>query len=142
MNLKQKKVSIYFVFFIILFDLLSGCCQENNTIPLFINNLKIEKNERESGEKKFKVQYKDTQTLECEIEKQFLVIDDLKIKGIGAYYDGAINLYLTTNHAWVEEEFKIIPYKINFELSCAGLNKRKIYFKLNLDGEEVFTEVK
>jgi len=73
--------------------------------------------------------------------KHFLVIDDLKITEIGTFYDGTINLTISTNRVWIDEEFKIIPYKISFELYGAGLNKKKCVFKLKLDGEEIFFEV-
>ena len=79
--------------------------------------------------------------MECEIETLFLVNSDLKITGIGAFYDGTINLTITTNRAWVEEDYKILPYKISFELYGAGLNRRKCNFKLMLDNEEILFEV-
>ena len=138
--LTRKAVSIYFGLFVLL-ALFNGCRKEDNMIPLYINNLKIEGIDRESSCRNFKAKYKDYQTLECEIESLFLVKSDLKITGIGAFYDGSINLRMDTNRAWVEEEYTIIRYKISFELYGAGLNGRKCNFKLTLDNEEILFEV-
>ena len=132
----KKSILLSFLIFFII-----SCNKEEKIIPLYITNLEITEIDRKSSAINFKVKYKDTQTLECEIEKVFLVANDLRITGTGAFYDGTINLTIATNRAWIEEEFRIIPYKISFELYGAGLNGRKSSIKLNLDGEVVFIEI-
>jgi hypothetical protein len=132
----KKSILLLSIFFII------SCSKEEKIIPLYITNLEITEIDKVSGRINYNFQYKDTQTLECEIEKYFLVANDLKITGVGAFYDGTINLTLTTNRVWIEEDHKIIPYKISFELYGAGLNGRKSPLKISLDDVvEAFIEI-
>jgi len=131
----KKSILLLSIFFII------SCSKEEKIIPLYITNLEITEIDKVSSGTNYNFQYNDTQTLECEIESYFLVANDLKITGVGAFYDGTINLTLTTNRVWIEEDHKIIPYKISFELYGAGLNGRKSPIKLRLDMVETLIEI-
>ena len=140
--MNNKKI-IRTLFTCILFVMVISCSKENNFIPLLISNLKIEGINREDYEKVFKAEYKDTQTLECIFVNRCVATEELKITGVGAYYDGKINLYLTTNTAWIEEgEINLVPFRISFELHGAGLNRQKCDFTITLNGEIMTFEVK
>ena len=138
----MKKIIVYLIAFTLLISI-NGCEKDKDFIPLYINNLAIDKID---GDKDLIVQsvYKDTQTLDCTIDALFLVKeDDLKITGVGAYYDGnKINMTIVTNSLSIDdlngiEEIKLIPFRINFELTGNGLNKRKCYFFLTLNGNPI-----
>jgi len=135
MMIMNKKKIIGTLVTCTLLVLIISCSKENNFIPLYINNIKIEEIDKQDYDLVFKAAYKDTQTLECIIDNYFLVADELKITGTGAsFYDGKINLYVTTNNAWIDEDFIFVPYRISFELSGAGLNRRKCDIELTLNG--------
>ncbi|MDR0574157.1 MAG: hypothetical protein LBG96_09050 [Tannerella sp.] len=128
----KNKISLIFIISTLLVSI-NSCSKDKDIIPLYIYNIKIDEYDMDI-ERNFKAEYKDSQTLECTIEDFFLVKDELKITGIGAYYDGNINMELKT-YMPIYDEFKIVPLRISFELTGAGLNRHKCYFFLNLNGD-------